>query len=457
MNEVSDFIIFIGRFHPLIVHLPIGFIMFAFILEILSKWKNLKELKTAIPYALLFGAITAAKACLLGYMLASSGEYDGTMLDNHFWFGIATTVFTFIAWLISNNTIKFIKLDGFKANIAALTFLVVLISVTGHYGGNLTHGSDYLTKYAPFTEKPVAITPPKTVNEVLLYQHVIRPILEEKCTSCHNESKKKGGLALSSTEAILKGGREGLALVHGDLEQSGMFHRVTLNPHDKEFMPPDGKTPLTEEEVNLLRFWIQSNDTNFSMKLVDANEKDEILKTALSYLNLGDAAKESLPTVKPVDSLLIEQLTRKGFKLRELVYNAHIYDVVLPNKTSENEQQTNEYIQELAKMKDNIFWLSLQENHVVDSHLETIKQFSNTRQLLLNKNKITDNGISVLKTMPKLQTLNLYKTSISDGVFKEISEMKALKNIYLWNTKVTKDKVAAFKKEHENIKVVLGI
>ena len=56
MTETPDFIIFLGRFHPLVVHMPIGFLFFAFLLEIYSKWKKDSVFNAGIPLALLTGA-----------------------------------------------------------------------------------------------------------------------------------------------------------------------------------------------------------------------------------------------------------------------------------------------------------------------------------------------------------------------------------------------------------------
>jgi len=52
MNEVSDIVLFFGRFHPLVVHLPIGFLFFAFILEVFARWKGNKVITEAVPLAL---------------------------------------------------------------------------------------------------------------------------------------------------------------------------------------------------------------------------------------------------------------------------------------------------------------------------------------------------------------------------------------------------------------------
>ena len=147
---MPDFVLFLGRFHPLVVHLPIGFLFFAFVLELYGRWNKNPQLYMAIDLALLGGGISALLASVLGYMLSLSGDYDESTLDTHFWFGLATTLITFFAWGIRSGKLRIAQLNGLKPNMVALTLVVVLVSVTGHYGGNLTHGSDYLIKYAPF-------------------------------------------------------------------------------------------------------------------------------------------------------------------------------------------------------------------------------------------------------------------------------------------------------------------
>jgi hypothetical protein len=66
---------------------------------------------------------------------------------------------------------------------------------TGHYGGNLTHGEEFLTKplYAIISSesgkserKPIT-----NIEEALVYQDLVEPILEEKCYRCHSATNKK--------------------------------------------------------------------------------------------------------------------------------------------------------------------------------------------------------------------------------------------------------------------------
>src|SRR5690606_27313948 len=201
--------------------------------------KKNPQLIDAVPLALLSGAISALLACILGYMLSQSGDYEQGALDIHFWFGIATTVLSFFAWAIRANTINIPKLIGLRPNIATLTLIVVLVGATGHYGGDLTHGEDYLVKYAPFGKAEKVVLPPIAhLGEAGVYDYLAHPILEAKCISCHNVNKKKGGLSLQDSIAIMEGGHNGDALVPGDASQSDIIKRVLLLPSHEDHMPP---------------------------------------------------------------------------------------------------------------------------------------------------------------------------------------------------------------------------
>ncbi|MGD1946441.1 MAG: DUF2231 domain-containing protein [Croceivirga sp.] len=190
MQETSDFVLFLGRFHPLVVHLPIGFLLFAVLLEVVGRFSKNTSLTAATPLALLAGAISAAFACILGYLLSLGGGYDQDQLNGHMWFGIFTTVLAFFAWLVKIDKIQFSFFKKARPNMALLTLLVMVLSVTGHYGGNLTHGADYLVKYAPFQEKEEPLPVLVSLDEASLYPYLVKPVLEAKCVNCHNASKQ---------------------------------------------------------------------------------------------------------------------------------------------------------------------------------------------------------------------------------------------------------------------------
>ncbi|MDU0355124.1 c-type cytochrome domain-containing protein [Paraglaciecola aquimarina] len=77
-------------------------------------------------------------------------------------------------------------------------------------------------------------------------------MLERRCVSCHNDSKQKGKLNLSSIEGLVKGGKSGKAIVANNLNQSELYQRITMAHEQKGFMPAEGKTPLSDEQTKAI-------------------------------------------------------------------------------------------------------------------------------------------------------------------------------------------------------------
>ena len=98
---------------------------------------------------------------------------------------------------------------------------VTLLSLAGHYGGYLTHGEDYLTKYMPVAMKMIGIDNDNTeyiVNneeidessdEALYFESTIRPIIQTYCFECHNVDTQKGDMRLDTLHWDLRNQRHG--------------------------------------------------------------------------------------------------------------------------------------------------------------------------------------------------------------------------------------------------------
>ena len=100
---------------------------------------------------------------------------------------------------------------------------------------------------------------PPAVKREIDFTRDVRPILEHACLSCHGPVKPKGKFRLDSQAAALKGGVNGLAIVSGDSARSPLIQYVAGLVPDSE-MPPVGKgDPLTDEEVGILRAWIDQD------------------------------------------------------------------------------------------------------------------------------------------------------------------------------------------------------
>src|SRR6478735_6806603 len=231
---------FLGHFHPLLVHLPVGILLMGLLLQWLSRKKKYEVFRQAVPVTLLAGAITGLLSCITGYLLSISDDYDESLVSWHMWMGIATTLVAFILYAREKN-------DQFKINKTLLSVaLLILVALTGHLGGSLTHGSDYLTKplgniFNGDTALSATIKPIANVQEAQAYTDVIKPIFETKCYSCHGANKQKGKLRMDDSVKLMKGGKDGIVIEPGKADASEIIKRLTLPPDDDDHMPPKEK------------------------------------------------------------------------------------------------------------------------------------------------------------------------------------------------------------------------
>ncbi|MEJ7685012.1 MAG: hypothetical protein WKG06_45640 [Segetibacter sp.] len=82
----------IGHFHPVLVHLPIGILMVALLLQWLSDKPKYEPVRQAVPIILLWGSIAAFVSCVTGYFLSISDDYDSSLINWHMWMAIGVVL-----------------------------------------------------------------------------------------------------------------------------------------------------------------------------------------------------------------------------------------------------------------------------------------------------------------------------------------------------------------------------
>jgi uncharacterized membrane protein len=252
-----DFLYFLGRFHVLVLHLPIGIIVAVFVLEWLALKEKYKYLEAASPFLWGAMALSALVTVLLGYLHFAEGSFVGSSANEHRMFGTAVGLIAMAVALLRTSSFA----DNYRpVFFPASVLLLVLVSITGHFGGNLTHGSTYLVEFAPQPIRSLAgLAPRRTVTSVSSadpFADVVGPMFADRCSSCHNEDKKENDLNLTTYEGVMRGGENGKVIAPGNTEQSELLRRITRDPSDEEFMPAEGKTPLTARQVEIIRWWI---------------------------------------------------------------------------------------------------------------------------------------------------------------------------------------------------------
>lgn len=452
-----NFELFLGRFHPLVVHLPIGFLLLSAIMEALSYFfkDKFKNLDSAIALSLLSSGFGAILSAIIGLLLASAGGYDDSTLFWHKWLGISLAVLSFLAWAIKTDRLQIANLSSSVVIIA----LVVIVSITGHLGGNLTHGSDYLLVYAPgFVQKIAGMEAdekepiPAHPDSVMVFEHLVLPALKKKCASCHGDSKSQGDLRLTSAEFIDEGGDGGEVLVPGKSFESELFRRVTLPQSSKKFMPPKGD-PLTYSELKILEWWVESGAA-YDATLTTNEVPEEIQALLLRDFDVDSEPKPYYEMVKVpmLAQTEIDKIIESGFSARILSNENYFLQVKPTTKTV-----TKEQLESLLAAKEQITWLYLGDRGVTDEMLGTIGQLTNVTRLRLQNNSITDAGLKNLKALTHLESLNLYGNAITDESISLIQEMTSLKRVYLWQTEVSDASVEELRKARPDMDVQLGI
>ncbi len=89
-------------------------------------------------------------------------------------------------------------------------------------------------------------------DPVEFYKTTVRPLLAERCYTCHTDARM-AGLRVDVREALLRGGQSGPAIVPGRADES-LLIRAVSHSHERLKMPPDGR--LSDEQIESLRTWI---------------------------------------------------------------------------------------------------------------------------------------------------------------------------------------------------------
>src|SRR4051794_28424468 len=99
-----------------------------------------------------------------------------------------------------------------------------------------------------------------TAEQMEFFEKKIRPVLVEKCYSCHSHQAKKlkGEYYLDSRDAMRKGGEsKDAAIVPGDPDKSPLIKAIKRVDPDAA-MPPKDKDALTKEQVKDFEDWVKA-------------------------------------------------------------------------------------------------------------------------------------------------------------------------------------------------------
>ena len=439
----------IGNFHPVLVHLPIGFLLLALLFQWLSGKEKYAGILPAVRIAFLLGMISAVLACITGWSLSSGGEYDEDTLDYHKWMGISVAVISLIGYGLSNKPDSVLK----KA-ISFLTFLLIII--TGHLGGTLTHGEGFLTK--AFTSSTDSSRSARktiaNVQEAQVFADIIQPILQDKCGGCHSATKQKGGLRLDGKEWILKGGKDGKVFEPGNPMGSEIYKRSTLDPLEEKHMPPKGKPQLTEQEMTLISWWISSN-AGFDKKVKEVAQTPKVMPALLAMQSAAVSVKKpAIPdgSIDQAPEAALDSLRKAGVIVLPVSVNSNWLNVNFVSIP----KVTDKVVALLAPISKQMVWLKLGYAELSKESWKLIGQCNNLTRLSIEHTNLTDENVVNFSGLNNLLYLNLVGTKISVKGITQLKPLSRLEELYLGQTNVKGNDFTAIQKQFPKTEIDSG-
>jgi mono/diheme cytochrome c family protein len=504
----------IGHFHPVLVHLPIGILLIAVVLQWLLGRTPHPLLHKTFLLVLFLGVLSAALSCLTGYLLSLSGDYDDALVHQHMYLAFALTVISLL-WLWRGRKLSFLVPTGSEpsavgqpsagasnanatasnanatassANAAAPSTnaaapsakagsatstgrvpwfdrglslgVLLLIMITGHLGGTLTHGEGYLTPHwgddsgasAPLL-KPIA-----DVNNTVVYTGMVQPILHDYCYRCHGPSTQKGAFRMDTPELLMKGGKHGKTIIPNNASASELIKRILLPLEDEHHMAPKEKPQLTKEQIKLLSWWIDAGapmdkkagelaqDSTIKAVLEDFHKgSPEALGMAATGAraregdgsgddgpkNIADSDMPQKP-VNPGSEKVINELNKSGLSVLPIASGSNYLQIILPD---DSVIQPETY-KELTQLKDQLVELKASGVHLDDEALKAIGQCTQLIRLRLDHASLGAETLKPLKNLENLRYLNLVGTSVTAEDILELKGLKNLKELYVFQTKV---------------------
>jgi len=469
-----------------LLHLPIGALTAIWFLEFLLEKNDDKHKNQATGLLHLLLLLSCGLTVVLGLSYEEFGQYGDEIEQHEFWGLIfaGCIVATYLCYWIHR---KLGKRSSKLFYMLALLAATITMVITAHQGGELVHGKGFLSKPfqeekrqaiapAPFADEsskentdqarivtqptstsalnapmvdaingadridpitaPIAAleqTPQVADPRIALFE-TSQAIFERNCYKCHGATKQKGGYRLDEQHSINLGGKSKLpAIVPGNVEQSELMYRMLLPHDDDDAMPPEEKDPVSPQDIDLVRQWIEAG----------AYWPDEA--------ELSAAASDTVKTGDADTDQLIEQISRTGVKAE---YNAWGDESIRIDLGVVGPGQLNQAIQQLSGFRNKLTWLDCSELALSSDFFQQLEQCIKLQRLHLNGTDVTDKQLDALSQLADLNYLNLYNTQISDAGLESLHASSSLRKIFLSQTQVTANGITELKKSLPELEVV---
>lgn len=271
------------------------------------------------------------------------------------------------------------------------------------------------------------------------------PILATHCVECHGPDKQKEGVRFDTPEWT---GYKDL-VPPGEPDKSLIVELISLPPDHEDRMPNEGRPPLTESEIAVIRDWIAAGGDlgGFDFEAAaaellanDPRKNDPLIKLA---------AETPAP-----DMTVLAAVNEQGALALPLAQDTPLVSV---DYHLQGKAVDDAALAALAPLAQQLTWLNLAGTGVTDAGMAQLEHFPKLTRLHLENTTVGDAGLAHLAKLEHLQYLNLYGTSVSDAGLEHLHTLPNLHKVYLWQTGVTEAGVEALRAAQPELEINTGL
>lgn len=274
--------VLLGRFHVLVVHFPIALIVLIGLIEAWRWWRRDQTPNSLLLPLSILTALSAVIAAGMGWLQASSMAMAGAeadLLQVHRWTGTITAVVAVVMALTRWHLERASTTPLAIMHRSAVATGVILVAITGHVGGLLVHGDDYLSSALPGMPTKAAIERPPTATPMphadatpagdhrgheagragepasppIEFARDVAPVLSV-CLECHGPAKQQADLRVDTRKTLVSGGESGPAIILGRGDDSLLVQRLRGQGGNPRM--PKKKEPIPEATIRTIVRWI---------------------------------------------------------------------------------------------------------------------------------------------------------------------------------------------------------
>ena len=243
----------------------------------------------------------------------------------------------------------------------------------------------------------------------------VAPLFAQHCVACHGENRQKAELRLDSYALLMRGSRHGAAILPGNPKASELMRRIVLPAGDERAMPPEGKTPLSPDEVTVTRLWIAAGASPttppFSIKGAPALVADvkfpELDPSATRRLRASLAGEVQHLSARYPGVIVYVSRNSADLELDAALRGAAF---------------TDDDLKAFLPLSTRILLVDLSGTSVTDASAATLAQMTALRTLRLSGTKTGDKTVAALAPLKSLKSLTVAGTGATKAALAPLSK-----------------------------------